>query len=212
MAHIKRKYIDKHWLTFIFRGGLALVFSWFAMFGQLNNFPTIISAVSIFLLAMGIVDSLSALYCQKQKHGWLASVVDAAIDIIASVILIYAAKDNVLFSFITISAYIFISGIIDILHSFVSTVDPTDKFIRIIAGICGCVMGLVTLNIGSFEISAYIRFFGVYMIIVGITSLIYGVHNRSQFIEDKEARKESAKKAKKSSKKSTSKKVAKKSK
>ena len=77
------------------------------------------------------------------------------------------------------------------MHGFLSTVDPTDKFIRILAGICGCIFGLVILNAGDFELTIFIRFFGVYMVVVGITSLIYGVHNRSQNIEDKVARKES---------------------
>ena len=100
-----------------------------------------------------------------------------------------------------------VSGIIDIFHGFVSTVDPTDRFIRVLAGVCGCVIGLVILNAGDFEISTFVRFFGAYMLIVGTTSLIYGVHNRSQNIEDKVARSQARKKSSKASKaKKTSKK------
>ena len=62
-------------------------------------------------------------------------------------------------------------------------------------GICGAVMGIVILNTGGFEITTFIRFFGAYILIVGITSLIYGVHNRSQEIEDMIARKEARKKS-----------------
>ena len=75
--------------------------------------------------------------------------------------------------------------------------DPTDRFIRILAGACGCVIGVVILNAGGFEITTFIRFFGAFMLIVGVTSLIYGVHNRSQNIEDKVARKQAAKSRKK---------------
>ena len=100
--------------------------------------------------------------------------------------------------------YVFLSGIIDIFHGFLSTVDPTDRFIRVLAGIVGCVMGFVILNAGNFEVMTFIRFFGVYLLVVGVTSMIYGVHNRAQKIEDKVARSESAKK--KTSKKSVAKK------
>ena len=63
-------------------------------------------------------------------------------------------------------------------------------------------MGVVILNAGNFEITTFIRFFGAYMLIVGATSLIYGVHNRSQEKEDEIARKEARKlAAKKRSKK-----------
>ena len=82
--------------------------------------------------------------------------------------------------------------------------DPTDRFVRVLTGICGCVIGAVIINSGNLEIMNFIRFFGAYMLIVGITSLIYGVHNRAQNIEDKVARSQSARK--KSSKKTTRKK------
>ena len=104
-------------------------------------------------------------------------------------------------SLIIISVYVIISGVIDLFHGFLSTVDPTDRFIRLLAGALGCVMGAVILNAGNFEVMTFIRFFGVYMIIVGVTSMIYGVHNRSQDIEDKIARKEVKKK--KTTRKST---------
>ena len=95
---------------------------------------------------------------------------------------------------VIISIYTIASGVVDIFHSFLSTIDPTDQFIRVLAGVIGCVFGLVILNAGDFEISIFIRFFGAYMMIVGVTSLIYGAHNRSQEIEDKIARSNSAKK------------------
>ena len=107
-------------------------------------------------------------------------------------------------SMVVLSVYTIISGIIDIFHGFLSTVDPTDRFIRVFAGCCGCVIGIVIFNAGDFEISTFVRFFGAYMLIVGATSLIYGVHNRAQNIEDKVARSQAAKRTKKT--KSTSKK------
>ena len=200
MAHINRKYIDKHWLIYILRGALALIVGWFALSGAMNDLPSVIAYISVFLLVMGIIDSSSALYSSVKKHGWINSIIDAGIDIIAALTLLFASNSNVIFQLIIIAAYTFISGIIDIVHGFVSTVDPTDRFIRILAGICGAVMGFVILNAGNFEIATFIRFFGVYIMIVGVTSLIYGVHNRSQEIEDLIARKETAKKRKPSKK------------
>jgi hypothetical protein len=72
-------------------------------------------------------------------------------------------------------------------------------------------MSFIILNAGKFEISMSARFFGVYMLIVGVTSLIYGVHNRAQITEDTVARKEAAVK-KSSSKKTTTVKTLKKGK
>ncbi len=204
MARINRRFIDKHWLIFMLRGGLAVVFGFLALFGALTDLEVVIAMISIFLLAMGIIDSISALYNSTKKHGWINSVIDALIDVVAALALLIFARNDLVASLIVIASYTFVSGIIDIFHGFLSTVDPTDRFIRVLAGIMGCIMGFVILNAGSFEVMTFIRFFGAYMLIVGVTSMIYGVHNRAQNVEDRVARSESAKK--KSTKKHTRKK------
>lgn len=201
MAHMNRRYIDKHWLVFLFRGAIAVIFGCFALFSGMNSIENTVTTISVFLLFMGIVDAVGALYSSTRKHGWFNSVLDAVIDVAAALALLYLTNHNITNTVVVISVYTMVSGVIDIFHGFLSTVDPTDRFIRVLAGICGCVIGIVILNSGRFEITTFIRFFGVYMVIVGVTSLIYGVHNRAQNIEDKIARKESRSKKKTSSRK-----------
>lgn len=197
MAKINRKYIDKHWLIFIIRGVLAGIFGLLALFGYMNSMESIVAVIGVFLLAMGIVDSVGALYNSMKKHGWINSVIDAAIDVLVAVLLLFFARNNLVTSVVILSVYTLLSGVIDIFHGFLSTVDPTDRFIRILAGTFGCVIGIVILNSGSFELMSFIRFFGVYMLIVGVASMIYGAHNRAQDIEDRVARKQVVKKKKK---------------
>ena len=181
------------------------MFGCLILFGGLANLNTVISMLSIFLLLMGILDAVGALYSSVKKHGWITSVIDALIDVITAVALLFFAQNNLIVSLIILAVYTFMSGIIDLFHGFLSTVDPTDRFIRVLAGACGCVMGIVILNAGSFEVMTFIRFFGAYLLIVGVTSAIYGIHNRSQEIEDRIARRQSAMK-RKTTKKSTTKK------
>ena len=196
MAKLNRKYIDKHWLVFILRGALAGAFGFIALFGGMTNVESVVAIISVFLLLMGIVDSVGALYNSTKKHGWVNSVIDAGIDVVAAVVLLFFARGDLVTSVIILSVYTILSGIIDIFHGFLSTVDPTDRFIRILAGACGCIIGAVILNSGNFEIMTFIRFFGAYMLIVSVTSMIYGVHNRAQNVEDKIARKQARKKKK----------------
>ena len=206
MAHINRRYIDKHWFVFIIRGLLAGIFGFLMLFGRLNSIEGVIAMISVLLLFMGIVDATSALYNSTKKRGWANSIIDARIDIVTAILLLFFARNNLVVSLIIISVYTALSGVIDLFHGFLSTVDPTDKFIRILTGVCGCVMGAVILNAGSFEVMTFIRFFGSYMLVVGVTSLIYGVHNHAQNVEDIIARREvrtSAKTTKKTSKKTT---------
>lgn len=196
MAKINRKYIDKHWVIFILRSILAGVFGFLLLFGGMAEIENIMIEISVFLLLMGIVDSVSALYNSTKKRGWINSIIDAAIDVVAAVALLFFAKSDITTSVIILSVYTLVSGVIDIFHGFLSTVDPTDRFIRVLAGACGCVIGVVILNSGVFEITTFTRFFGAYMLVVGVTSAIYGVHNREQNIEDKIARRQAQKKKK----------------
>ena len=152
-----------------------------------HQFPMIL----IILLSLVIFSTANAIYAEDKEY----SIIDALIDVIAALALLFFAKSDLVMSLIIISVYVFVSGIIDLFHGFLSTVDPTDRFIRLLAGVLGCIMGVVIINAGSFEVMTFIRFFGVYMIIVGVTSMIYGVHNRSQNIEDKVARKENKRKS-----------------
>ncbi len=194
MAHINRKYIDKHWLMFVVRGCLAAIFGFFILFRGGSDEWMMVTFISVFLLLMGIIDSIGALYASVKKHGWFNSIIDAMIDVVAAVALLFMAKNNLATGVIIISVYTILSGIVDLFHGFLSTVDPTDRFIRVLVGVFGCVIGIAILNAGGFEKVTFARFFGVYMLVVGTTSLIYGVHNRAQRIEDRTARKESAKK------------------
>lgn len=174
-----------------------MVFGLVLLFGGLTDMESTIATISVFLLGMGIVDSLSALYNSAKKRGWFNSVVDALVDVVAALVLLFTARSDLIAGMVVLAAYTVVSGIIDIFHGFLSTVDPTDRFIRILAGVVGCVMSFVILNAGPFEITTFLRFFGVYMLIVGVTSLIYGVHNRSQEAEDSTARKEARKTSRK---------------
>ncbi len=221
MAHINRRFIDKHWFVFVLRGGLAAVFGFILLFGGMKSFEIIISTTSVFLLGMGIIDSLSALYGSTRQRGWFNSVIDAMVDVAAALALLFATQNDLVLALSVVALYVFLSGVIDLFHGFLSTVDPTDRFIRVLAGVIGCVMGLVILNAGSFEVLTFLRFFGAYMLVVGTTSLIYGVHNRSQQVEDSVARSEAREKktvrkkaapAKKTAKKSVAKKNTKKTK
>ncbi len=196
MAKINRKYIDKHWLVFVVRSLLAGTFGVLLLFSGTDQINNVMIEISVFLLLIGVIDSVSALYNSSRKRGWINSVIDAGIDVVAAAALLFFVNSDLATSVMILSIYTVVSGTIDIFHGFVSTVDPTDRFIRVLAGICGCVIGIAILNAGGYEITTFVRFFGAYMLIVGITSAIYGVHNRAQNIEDKVARRQARKRKK----------------
>lgn len=197
MAHINRRYIDSHWLIFVFRGAISLLFGWIALFHSENSFQTIIFLTGIFLLSLSVTDFTNTIYRATKKTGWGVSVLAAIIDIIFALFLLFTINDSTTWHRIIIAFYTFSRGVFEILIGFRTTIDPTDRFIWVSSGICGTVMGSVILNSDTLSSTIFIRFFGAYLLIFGISGLIYGVHNRSQKLEDKIARSEAIKKRRK---------------
>ena len=192
MTKINRRYIDKHWMIFILRGSLASLFGLLMLFNFILDSGSMMLPLSVFLLTMGAIDAVNAIYNSAKKHGWINCVIDAIVDVAAALVLLGFGGSSIVATVVILSVYTIISGLIDVFHGFLSTVDPTDRFIRVLIGIVGCVMGVVILNAGRFDIVEFYRFFGVYVLLVGVTSLIYGVHNRAQMIEAKEMLRELA--------------------
>lgn len=204
MAHINRRYIDSHWLIFVLQGALALIFGWISLFYAGDSIPSVVSLIGVFLLCLSVIEFSNALYRAKKRTGWVVSVCVALADVIAALFLIGTFDQNPAWHLMTIAIYTLLRGIFEIFIGFRTTTDPTDRFIWVATGICGAVMGIVIFNSGHLS-SAFLGFFGAYLLIFGISSLIYGVHNKAQKTEDHIARVEAAQSRKPKSSKTTKK-------
>ncbi|MBR2695758.1 DUF308 domain-containing protein [Candidatus Saccharibacteria bacterium] len=201
MAHINRKYIDSHWLIFVIKGLVAIGFGAFAIFDMKRDFASLVTTAGIFLLSLSIIEFINALYRARSKTGWGVSVSLAVADAVVALALLFTISQSTIWHLYIISGYTFIRGFAEIIAGFRATVDPTDRFTWVFSGICGAIMGIVILNSREY----FVRFFGVYLLIIGICALFYGVHNRAQKQEDRIARQETAALAAKTRRKNASK-------
>lgn len=199
MSYINRKYIDSHWLVFAIEGVLALIFGWLMLFNPSSDVTSMVTLVSIFLFIMGIVELVNSLHREHRKSGWAITVVAAAINLVVALSLIFTLEQNAAWHLTVIAAYTFLRGFTELLMGFRIPDDLTDRFIWIVCGICGIIMGIVIFNSGHLPTADFVRFFGAYMLILGTSYLIYGVHNRAQKAELKLARSVAAKKRRKAS-------------
>lgn len=203
MAHIKRKYIDSHWLVFMIQGIIALGFGCVTLFTASQSSLGFIPVIGIELLLLAVVEFANSLYRSRNQHGWLAATAVALFDTIFGILLLVFADKGMVWHLTLIAAYTVIRGIFELLLAFRTTVDPTDRFIWALCGLIGIVFGIVIMNSGHLANIDFIRFFGAYMLILGISSMIYGAHNRAQYLEDREARIDAAKASSKAHKKSS---------
>lgn len=194
---VKRKYIDSHWLVFMFQGVIALFFGCLTLFtSDDSSVCGMMPMVGIFLFALAVVELANAIYRSRRHDGWLVSVLIAAFDAIFGIAILLISDKPMAWQLSLVAAYTLLRGCFEILLGFRTTVDPTDRFIWLLCGACGIIFGFAIFNAGHLPNIDFLRFFGAYMIILGVSSLIYGRHNREQKIEDREARSLAAKKVK----------------
>ena len=189
MSVIKRKYIDSHWLVFALHGTIGLVFGLYIIgaslqVNALNSLVTsemLVNIVAIALLTLGIVELLNMFYRAHKQETWGLSTVVAFLEIAAAFGLLFTQGQDIVWHLAIIASYTVLRGVFEILIGLRSVDDMTDKFIWIVCGICGIVLGFVILNSGRFDNAAtFLQFFGAYMMVFGLGSLIYGVHNLNQ--------------------------------
>ncbi len=195
---IKRKYVDSHWLIFAFEGAVALLFGWFALFTNLSDTSALVSIVGSLLLGLGIIELFNLLRRTRLNETWGFTLISALVEIGVAFALLFTSDQELVWHLAIIAGYTVIRGIFEILIGLRAIDDITDKFIWVVTGICGAVMGFVILNSGEATINsnapAFIKFFGAYMTLYGLANLIYGVHNHDQETDLKAERSAAAKK------------------
>lgn len=196
MAQVKRKYIDSHWLIFILQGMVALLFGCTMLFTAGKTSIELISTVGLSLIALAVVEIANLVHRSIKHQGLIISIIVALFDLIFGIILLLFSDQEAAWYMAMIAGYTVIRGVFEIVLGFRTTVDPTDQFIWILCGMCGAVFGVAILNSGQLGGNHYVRFFGAYMLILGICSLIYGAHNRTQQLEYNSASTKSPKKSK----------------
>ena len=202
---IKKSYVDSHWLVYVFQGIISLLFGWYIMFTPNTDINFLITVVGVVLLGLGIIEMFNVIYRSRMQQTWMLNLAIAIIEICVAFLLLFTLGQGTALQLTIIAIYTLARGIFEILISLKSVDDTTDKFIWMVCGICGAILGFVVFNAGNFSTTAFLQFFGTYMMIFGVANLIYGVHNRDQAkeykLEQASHRKVSSKK-KKASKKS----------
>lgn len=211
MARIKRRYIDSHWLIFAAEGVIALLCGWYVMFANGQDTIALVVTVGVMLLALGIMEIVNVIHRERAQVTWGISLAAAVVEIAIGLLLLFTSQQNLVWHMIVLAVYTFVRGACELLLAFRSIDDRTDKFIWGLCGVCGVILGFVILNSGHLAAGTFVKVFASYLVILGVGNLLYGVHNRSQKLEDQEARRLEKKQAKKAPKKrSTRKKTSKK--
>ncbi len=184
-----RKYIESHWLIFALQGIVGLLFGWFVMFTNIDKVSALVIIAGITLLVLGVIDLANLIYRKRRQQNWGLALILGILNFGIGLALLFTKDLNVAWALSLLAGYTIFCGVFEILLGSKSLSDPTDRFMWIVCGICACILGFVVLNSGHFENpTTFIKFFGTYTMIYGITALIYAVHNKNELAEEKEER------------------------
>ena len=179
-----RRYIESHWLIYALQGLISLLFGWYVMFTGTSDVSSLIVIVGIVLLCLGAIEVFNLLYRKHYGGSLLISLIMAISEIAIAILLLTTFSQDVVWQLVLVAIYTIGRGVLEIFLAFLAISDKTDRFMWAVCGICGCVIGVVILNSGSFvDTTTFIKFFGTYMMIYGITNLIYGIHNKNELKE-----------------------------
>jgi uncharacterized membrane protein HdeD (DUF308 family) len=181
MPTTKRKYIESHWLVFALQGVLGLIFGWYVMFTEVTDISSLMLIIAAALLCFGIIEACNIIYRRRRQHDWGLVLAIAIIEIGVAAALFFTRniEEVAVVSLTILAGYTLLRGFFEILIAAKSLTDATDKFIWIIAGMCGVILGFIIFNAGHLATTTFIQIFGTYMMVLGLANLVYGIHNKS---------------------------------
>ena len=194
----KRKFVENSWRVFALQGVIGLLFGWFVIFTGISSVAQLIPVVATTLLALGIIDLINLFRRERRRDGWGLTLILTIIELATAIFLLCFINQPAFWHLVVVACYTIIRGVFEILIGFRYLTDATDRFMWILCGICGCILGFVILNSGQFiNLTTFIKYFGTYMMIYGLTNLIYSTHNKFEREEEREVRRKKAEKRRK---------------
>lgn len=185
-----RRFIETHWLFFAFQGIISILFGAFILFTNITVVQSLVAIIGVSLLCLGVIEIFSMLYRKHYGNSLALSLILAASEVIIAMMLLFTQDYNMAWALTLLAIYTIGRGVLELILAFTAVTDKTDRFMWATCGVCGAIIGIVILNSGGFlDQTAFTKFFSAYMMIYGVTNLFYGIHNRNELAEQKEARK-----------------------
>ena len=200
----KRKYIESHWGVFVLKGIVSLVAGFYMMFTNRQDVNFLIQVVGWVMLALAVIEVANVVYRKRRSHNLAFPLVLGIVEMIMSVALLYTVRPDLSLSQLLpirltmLAVYVLAASIITIVMGFKSFDNLTDRFMWVVNGMLGCILGFVLFSSGNISDLAHIMLFGTYLLVNGLTDLFYGIHSKDELSElhAEKATKHLAKKAK----------------
>ncbi len=216
MATTKRKYIESHWLVFGVKGALASI-AGLCLILSFAEVDLVTRMVGCFMLGLGIMELLNVFHRKRKQHGWGIPLAVSIVELFVAFTLLFAAVPEFIlnlfpganyadiqggvlaFRVVVLAIYTLYASVSSIFIAFTSFTNKTDRFIWLMEGMFGAIIAFAMMGENGIDANTHLRIFGVYLLVKGLTDLIFGVHSKEQLdaVAEEKAAKKLAKKASK---------------
>ncbi|MBR3164366.1 DUF308 domain-containing protein [Candidatus Saccharibacteria bacterium] len=191
---LKSKYIESHWLVFAIKGAFAAVAGLCIAITNNTDSKLLAQIVAWTMFGLAFVEVANVVRRKRFQHNWGFPLAVGIIQLFVSIMLLYTidpsvvADHNAFARFPILSAYTIYASIMSIVIGFSSFENITDRITWLIEGIIGSIIGVVMFAHGALDSTFPLSLFGTYLIVKGITDLMFGVHSFERSVALKEER------------------------
>jgi uncharacterized membrane protein HdeD (DUF308 family) len=175
---------NNYWLVSAARGGVSLLAGLILAFINTRRTGTLTTAVAVSLSAIFIIDIIDIIIRRKTGKNNLIPAINAAMELIVINLLFASLFKNLTdaLSFglrINILAiYAIIYSILAIVRGFRNHKVGMDRFMLVTQGLIGTAAGFIML-IGHFYEMTYILLFGLFLMVNGLTALVFAFSSKN---------------------------------
>ena len=185
----RRKYIESHWGVFFLKGVVSLLAGFYMMFTTHQDVDFLIQIVGWTMLVLAIIEVINVAHRSRRQHNWGFPLALGAVEMAMSVALLYTVNPDASHAELLpirlslLASYVLATSVITIIMGFKSFDNLTDRFMWVVNGMLGCILGFVLFPSGNISDVAHIMIFGTYLLINGLTDLFYSVHSKNILVD-----------------------------
>lgn len=194
MSKTTKKFIESHWLTFALKGAISVIASMCLMFAGGGDTELLIQVVGWTMIGLGAIELANMIHRSHKQHNWGFPLFLGLLEIAIAISLLITtwpgvgSSDLIWLRIAILSGYVLFASLVTILIGFGSFTNMTDRFMWVVNGMLGAILAFVMLPGSAYSPTAHISFFGVYLLVNGLTDLFFGVHSHDQALEAKAQR------------------------
>ena len=196
MSNTKRKFVESHWLTFAMKGAISVVAGLCLMFAPQNDLILLTQIVGWTMFGLAFIELLNVVYRKRRSHNWGFPLFLGAVELLVAVLLLFALDPNqgnpddlIWLRILYLSIFVIFVSVLTIIMGFASFTNMTNRFMWVVNGMVGAVIGFMMLGGTNLGAAAHIVLFGTYLMVNGMTDLFYGIHSKDELVEARASRK-----------------------